>query len=314
MVERILIRIGDYIFVLRPLILVPVWSFYLLGARRGAATGLTEYDGSFYGLLSLTGIMASAYLINQVFDTESDRYNAKGHYLTQRIFSVRTVVVLALVTLLAAMRAFSLAPDTQRVALVLALILSLTYSLPPIRLCAKPFLDMAANAFGYGGVAYICGYAAFHGDVVMGFWPALPWVMLVAATFLHTTILDIDGDARANKRTTSVAIGTRASALLAMIFAVSGMACAFVLPTSNVDVVARIALTLSVPVFVASYLFKKPGSAFVVQASTLIVTIAAIATAPRFLAVLAPLVIAARFYYRARFGVTYPGPPVGRGA
>ena len=35
MTKRILLRIGDFIFVTRPLILIPAWSFYLLGARAG---------------------------------------------------------------------------------------------------------------------------------------------------------------------------------------------------------------------------------------------------------------------------------------
>jgi hypothetical protein len=36
-------RAGDYLFLLRPMILIPVWTFYLLGAHHGsraASTGL----------------------------------------------------------------------------------------------------------------------------------------------------------------------------------------------------------------------------------------------------------------------------------
>lgn len=310
MIERILLRIGDYVFVLRPLILIPVWSFYLLGLHASGAPA----GPSVYGLLSLTGIMIAAYLINQVFDTDADRLNDKGHYLTTGIFSARTIVLLALVALLAAMQMFRAAPHAQKVPLVLALILSLAYSLPPIRLCSRPFLDLAANAAGYGGVAYVCGYAAAGPDTAAAAWHALPWVLLVGATFLHTTILDAEGDARAHKRTTTVAIGIPASASTALVLAGAGVAAAFLLPNG---VIVRTVLPLSLPVFAYGYVTARrgvPASSLVVQGATTVVTVAAVITEPWFLAVLVPLIIAARLYYRSRFGVSYPGPPSRRDA
>jgi hypothetical protein len=48
-------------------------------------------------------------------------------------------------------------------------------------------------------------------------------------------------------------------------------------------------------------------SSLTVQATTLIVTVAAAVIEPRYLLLVVPIVVASRFYYRQRFGVSYPG-------
>jgi hypothetical protein len=45
-----------------------------------------------------------------------------------------------------------------------------------------------------------------------------------------------------------------------------------------------------------------------VQAATATVTVAAIITWPAYSILLVPIIAAARLYYSARFGITYPGP------
>jgi hypothetical protein len=69
--------------------------------------------------------------------------------------------------------------------------------------------DLAANAVGYGGLAFVLGASSISRETVDAWVGALPWMFLVGATFLHTTVLDVACDGASGKRTTSVAIGDR---------------------------------------------------------------------------------------------------------
>ncbi|MCK5407916.1 MAG: hypothetical protein KAJ37_10690, partial [Candidatus Krumholzibacteria bacterium] len=193
----------------------------------------------------------------------------------------------------------------QRWTLLLALVVSLLYSLPPIRLCARPFLDMLANAVGYGGGAFAIGFGAYQSSAAEAITNTIPYVLLVASTFLHTTILDVEGDKASDKISTTVVIGERRSANLAAFFHLLAILAAF----ATANFIALIITGLSLPA--AIYALKtgtRPASATLIQVNTLVVAAVAIFFWPVFGAILVPLVLLARFYYRRRFGIIYPGP------
>jgi 4-hydroxybenzoate polyprenyltransferase len=322
--KKMLLRLGDYVFVMRPLLLIPAWSFYLLGSaagRRAAGVAASPFlpfsnvaAAFYYGFACLTTVLITAYLLNQVFDQESDRRNRKGHFLTTGIFTVKTVVLMAIVTFLIASYLFRFVADAQRIPLALALVLSLAYSVPPLRLVSRPFVDLLANAVGYGGIAFVTGFAAWSPRVAQAASLAVPYVLLVGATFLHTTILDADGDREAGKKTTSVVIGVGPSAVLACLLSVAGLAPAiFVSLVRYGDKLAPMILTLCAAVFIhAAVTMRRVGpgvaSSNAAQAATVLVTLPALVASPGYAVVLLPVVAAARWYYGARFGITYPGP------
>jgi 4-hydroxybenzoate polyprenyltransferase len=256
-------------------------------------------------LLCLTAVLITAYLLNQIFDRESDERNNKCFYLSRGIFRVRTLVFMSLFFFLAASYAYHRTGEPQRIPLFLALALALLYSLPPVRLCSRPFLDMIANAVGYGGVAFVLGFRALNSSGTDAVWLCVPYVLLVAATFLHTTILDIDGDRAASKISTSVLIGVDGSIVLAAVI----HATAFILAILTGRPMAIIVTGGSLPFTVYS-IFKRTGrvSAFLIQANTLIVTVAAAVLWPVYLGALVPLILLSRFYHKKRFGIPYPGP------
>jgi 4-hydroxybenzoate polyprenyltransferase len=317
MTKNILLRIGDYVFVLRPLILIPAWSFFLLGAAAGSDRSLIT--GTRWslpdGFACLSAIMITAYLLNQIFDQESDRRNDKCQYLTRGIFTVRTVVFMATCFFLVASYLFRSTESSQRAPLVFALVLSLTYSLPPLRLVARPFADIVANAVGYGGIAYVIGYGALSPLTIDTVLRAAPYVFLVGATFLYTTILDVDGDRDSEKKTTTVYIGVKRSAELACYLAGAGLVWAFVISLRAYgDWLSAVLLAVAQIIFVLGALRLRRSdrtaevSSNIVQAATVIVTIPAAIAWPAYLLLIVPLAVISRLYYRARFNVDYPGP------
>jgi 4-hydroxybenzoate polyprenyltransferase len=256
-------------------------------------------------LLCLTSILISAYLLNQVFDRESDERNDKCFYLSRGIFQVRTLVILAAVFFLIASLAFQQIGGTQRLPLLLALVLSLLYSLPPVRLCARPFCDLIANAVGYGGVAYIIGFGVYRSSTIDAVIGASPYVFLVASTFLHTTILDVPGDRATGKISTAVFIGENRSAYLAGVLHAFGVIAA----VASANLLALIITAAAAPFTVYALAKRNPAaSALLIQATTLVVTLGAVLFWPLYAVILTPLVILARVYYRRRFGIIYPGP------
>jgi 1,4-dihydroxy-2-naphthoate octaprenyltransferase len=226
---------------------------------------------------------------------------------------------MAMVFFAAASLTFKGTAPAQRLPLAAALVLALVYSLPPIRLCARPLLDLAANAVGYGGVAFLIGHLAFDDSLARGAEQAIPYVLLVGATFLHTTILDVDGDRASGKTTSSVLMGVRASALLALALVVVGMVWALAATLRDYsDVLPVVVLAVALPGFaVGAVALGRRGpadagrrsrvSSNTVQFATLVITVAAAVVEPRYLVLIVPIVVAARHYHRARFGVTYPG-------
>jgi 4-hydroxybenzoate polyprenyltransferase len=304
------------------LILVPAWSFYALGAHSGPepvlATVLAEA-----GLWCLTAVLACAYVLNQIFDRESDAINGKGLHLTLGVFSVRTMTAIAVLCFAAASLLFRRVTVPQQLPLIFAFLLSLIYSLPPIRLCARPYFDLAANAIGYGGLAFVIGATGAGATFAEAWRDGVPWGFMVAATLLHTTMLDVVGDAAAGTRTISVAIGIRASAWVAVLFgfgAAADAAWSFVERGTGAGPVLVAATGFAG--FVAAALWVERGlrrseaerraavaraSSLSVQLMTVLIAVVAVMRDPLLLLLLLPVIVAARAYYRARFGIVYPG-------
>lgn len=305
--------------------MVPAWSFYALGVHLAPVRSRVELFSVVAqpGFWCLTLLLASGYVINQIFDEESDRLNGKGLFLTQGVFGTRAMIGIALACFLASSWVFQRVDEAQRIPLVAALLLVLAYSLPPLRLCARPWLDLAANAIGYGGLAFAIGSAGVSSYPLAAFLAAVPWMILVGATFLHTTILDVDGDIAAGKRTTTVAFGVVRSAWLAT--ALAAVAAAYHArayfkhdgPPVPLAVTALLLVVFAVANAaivraekldpIARSTARARTSAVVVQSVSGVIALWAGLRDPMLLVLFVPLVIAARFYYRARFSIRYPG-------
>lgn len=292
-------RLLDAFFAARPLVLVPAWSFLLLGhaaAEPGAGFPLLRF-------VLLTLVQVGTHLVNQVADFETDRINGKGLFLQQGIFSRQEYRVAAGIAFAGA-AALALWRGEPLVVLGAAGALGLAYSLPPLRLAARPGADVAANAVGYGVLSPLvgCGWDARAPLPLAAAFLAAA-ALAVACVFLHTTLLDLEGDRRTGKRTTGTCLGPRgtriAAALLgsaAAAVAWAGGSAALGLATGGVALLA-LAAAAGAP---------WPRSRALGVSATGLFALATVPGAPAFAPAILLLAVATRRYYGSRFGLRYP--------
>jgi lycopene elongase/hydratase (dihydrobisanhydrobacterioruberin-forming) len=108
-------------------------------------------------------------------------------------------------------------PPEYRIAYTICLVLSLLYSVPPVRLKAVPGADWLINMIGFGSLTPYAAWAATGlrltlpgGLVLLAFCP------LFAALYPLTQIYQFEEDARRGDRTLARSLGVRRSLLVAM--------------------------------------------------------------------------------------------------
>jgi 4-hydroxybenzoate polyprenyltransferase len=299
----------DYLFLLRPIILIPVWTFFLLGAYHGSSAADTPIRvGSFFaGLFSFTALIGAVYIINQIADRESDLVNRKLFFLPHGIISARAAWIEAsLLTLASLTIGYLLVSPLFAFILAVSLALGAAYSLEPVRFKKRPVLDVLSNAAGNGILNTLAGWIA-AGAALSNLITLLPYPLAVASVHLTTTLADIEGDSRLGFRTSGVALGRRWGLIIstALMLAAAGAAAV----TDNRP--AFYASVLSLPMFLIPVRSSRrnaspAGILLPAKTATLIFSITAGFLFPYYIPILALVIGATRLYYRRRFGMSYP--------
>lgn len=149
--------------------------------------------------------------INDANDLPGDLRNPRkaGGPLTSGRLTPRTVRRIAFAAAGAAL-AVSLAVGAVFAAgALLSLVLGWLYSVPPVRLKARPGADVAANALALGALGPLAGWTAVH--ALAGFpWPiSVQGVLVGAALYVPTTLADHEADLASGYRTVAVRLGPR---------------------------------------------------------------------------------------------------------
>ncbi len=291
-------KIFDYFFLIRPAVLIPCWTFILLGHR---------YAGGFYfpvrPFILYSAIMGGVYILNQVFDIESDRRNKKLFLLSGGYISVTSAIIelfglWSLGLLLTINFSWSF-----RWLVIISLLMGILYSLPPIKLKGRPFLDLLSNSLGYGLVSFLVGTtieAPVQYDTVLY---SIPYILAVGGVFINTTIVDIEGDRLAGEVTTTILIGKKSAYLLALILIASSLCSAILVKNYPCLITA----TVSLPFFIMAILKRdKRWTTISFRVPPFILALCAGYFYPVYLVLLLLLIGGMRLYYKKRFGYSYP--------
>lgn len=301
------IAVFDFLFLLRPTLFYPIWTFLLAGYLGGMR--LEKVGSSFIPsiflievLIGLTSLMGSIFVLNQIRDIETDRANNKLFLLANGIVPVKhaywEVVLLAAVGLMIGFFAdFRIGFGF----LVLFLLSGYAYNFPPARWKDRPVMGILTNGAG-GLIIYCLGWITGGGKGIVPL-RVIPYTLAGAAVFLNTTLPDVKGDAETGKITFGVRFGIRTTSLWALILEILTVGFALFFR----DWFLLIPALLVLPLFVQGSM--KPILSNVMRATKFSVLALALMVCfyfPWYLLLVLAVFFLSKWYYRKRFDFDYP--------
>lgn len=306
----------DYVFLMRPTSLLPLWTFLLAGARAAATA-----DGRrlplvcpprpvLLALVSMTALLAGGFILNQIRDAPADRLNRKCFLIAEGIVSARAAWIELAILWAIASAAAALLPGRFLLVLIPSALLAITYSLPPVLAKGRFPLDLVWNGLGFGLLATAAGWTAVAPPTATTLLLGSSYGIAVAGVIASTTIPDIPGDSRLSMRTTGVVIGERATSAVAILL----LAAASVLGGFARDTLGLFGPLLSLPLLIRAHATLERSDR--IAANQVAVALFAIIVGvrlPYLLALFAVTYVGSRAYYGARFGLKYPETGLRRG-
>jgi 4-hydroxybenzoate polyprenyltransferase len=312
-------KIIDYGFLLRPMLIVPVWTISLLGARaaewrvrsanpftidRYPFLPFTNDDLHLLLLLLLATMMAGGiFILNQIYDIESDRRNKKLFLIADGHVAPTEAWGLYFFATFASIVGAFLFNWQLGILFVVGALLGLQYSLPVFNVRENPYKAFRNNILGHGMLAFLFGWVMTQSFNIEGIVKSIPYALAVGAVYLNTTLPDIEGDKAFGKRTYGAEWGVFKSlrtsltlVVLSIIFAIMSADWAFV-----------IASAVSLPFFAAAR-FKQSIKLATLASKTAILLLSLLAAFyyPPYLVLLLLTILASRIYYSSKFSLDYP--------
>jgi 4-hydroxybenzoate polyprenyltransferase len=258
---RVAVRFLDALFLCRPVLLVPVWTFCMFGFVAGlssihgfslkAAWSAPPMTAAWIFVFSLA--VGSVYVFNQIHDRKVDALNEgfalliKGNIPVWHAWTTASALALVSVALPA-----PFLPDLSFFSIA-ALVIGLLYCARPAYFTGRPVIDFLTNATGYGIVSFGVGWYLATGRLGAHFVvSSLPYFLMMCAGSISSTIPDYTGDKTGGKRTTAVLLGTSGAHFLAT----GLLAIAVVLSVAGKDYIAAACSLLSMPLYLLFLFFR----------------------------------------------------------
>ncbi|MEW5923955.1 MAG: UbiA family prenyltransferase [Candidatus Zixiibacteriota bacterium] len=294
-------KVIDFIFAARPMLLMPVWSIYLLAFRLRYPFQAWE-DANTLALVGLTLAAAGAYYINQIFDYESDRINNKIGFLQHEIISRNQMIAAFLSVSLVAVIITLFSSIFAAFIVLLINLLGLAYSAPPLKLKDRPLGGLLTNAGGFGVLVPLVAMSDLDADIHLVY-IIIYFSLIVAAGYLLTIIPDRKGDTVTGKTTLAAELSNRRIISIGLIMLICSLLVAFLIFDFYIIIVSTVSITL----FIIALMAPEENVILVAcKLPILLVVIVAGIHYPAFLVFILVLIVLTRLYYRKRFGLIYP--------
>jgi 4-hydroxybenzoate polyprenyltransferase len=292
----------DHLFVIRPVLMPPVWTIVLLGHHRSAALfGESNLPGLV--LLLVTFLVGGVYLLNQIYDVDSDRINKKLFFLAEGYISKRKAIFqTVLLNLISIIPAYLISLELGLL-FTLGFLFGFFYSAPPFSLKGTPFGGLLCNVLAHGNLAFLMGWSMNGNLSRESIVFSLPYMFAVGAVYLNATVPDMEGDNRSGKTTVAVKWGKDVVVVLSFVLVILAIIGSFLIG----DIPFFIASTLVFPFFLFGALTKKKKNIVLsTKLSVLFLSVAAGFFYPWYFVILFLGFLGTRVYYKARFNYDYP--------
>ncbi|MCP4580047.1 MAG: UbiA family prenyltransferase [candidate division Zixibacteria bacterium] len=295
-------KLLDHIFVLRPMLHIPVWTVGILGyfSYGDAESGWLEIP---LMMLIGTGLFGAVFLINQIYDIESDRINDKVFFLPRGLVTPGwTWLMTIMLNVISPILAFYISFGAGVAALIIV-VLGVLYSVPPISMKDRTWPAAVANGLGHGTMVFILGYCMAGGAFFTALIKSIPYFLAVAAVYVGTTLPDIKGDRETGKITISVRFGPRITQSIVLISYLVALSIGYIL-----QAIPFLIASLAVAPFYFWLYYTKTSKAtmLAVKMSVISLSLAASYLYPLYALFLLSLIFATRIYYQHRFNMEYP--------
>ncbi len=261
----------DLIFLIRPVVLIPVWGFCIFGYAQGMAHAGSPLRGlvwtadalkifAWFALFSLS--VGAVHVLNQLADIDVDKENGGMPLLAKGKVSLVSARVSTVVCLLCSVIAPLFVHPILSIFSCCTVALGYFYSFKPVRFSGRVGFDFLANATGYGIIAFGVGWYFSGAPFSLASFTtsAFPYFCLMCAGSISSTIPDINGDKKYGKNTTAVVLGVTKAHSLAFIL----LSLALVFALGKHDIVAVICALSALPFYMLFFVFRRP----LVQEST----------------------------------------------
>ena len=194
------LAILDHLFLLRPMLMPPVWTIGLLGWGQGQRQiGESDWSQLLVPVAIFTLLTGGVYVQNQIYDIDGDRANRKLFLLAEGYISTRAATIQVFVCYIGAVLLGFIHAIWLGVLMCVAMGLGIQYNTPPLRWKDRPFEGLLYNVIVYGVIAFSIGWltvASWHSSMLVR---TIPYCFGVGAIYLNTTLPDITGDRLAGK-------------------------------------------------------------------------------------------------------------------
>jgi len=296
------VKIIDFIFASRPMLLLPVWSIYLVVNYHVASGEYADIDYMIV-LTAVTLIVVGGYFLNQVYDKDTDRINNKLGFLQKRMISEREMLSVYLSTSVIGLGLGYFASFRAGLILVIDVLLLLSYSVPPLKLKDRPIGGLLSNAFGYGLLLALIVPGSLRDGNTIRYYLAGYFMLTVSASYLLTIIPDREGDRKAGKRTLAVILTDKLLLAIGSVLLLASSLLAYLCDLPYLAIIGALSATL----YLLSLYFSRPGMIlFTCKFPILLITLLAGYYYPTYLFFIIVVIVFTRLYYKKRFGIKYP--------
>jgi 4-hydroxybenzoate polyprenyltransferase len=301
------IIVFDRIFLLRPTLFYPIWTFFLAGCwggrRFGEIISEVEFSSVFYKtIISLTMIMGGVFILNQIQDIETDKANRKLFILANGFVSIKEAYIESFIFIAGGLiLGFWIGFQFGLKLLVLFLLSGVLYNFRPAIWKNHPFMGLITNGLG-GVIIYSLGWRVCGGVSLL---PerAIAYALAGVAVFLNTTLPDINGDKSTGKITFGVRYGIKKTAIGAFIFEIISLGLALFFK----DWLLFFPAAAVLPFFIWSII--KPNVKVILRTtkfSVLLLAVAVCFSFPLYIVPIFSVYFFSRWYYKKRFNFDYP--------
>ena len=251
-VHKKIVKHFDFLFLLRPTLFFPVWIMLCSGMVTSSMT--TERYNMWFNEFSLitffifagiTLISSSTFIVNQMYDIETDKLNKKLSLFNDKISMREAEKLYKKLFLVGFLFLIPTGFKNLIFGLILFYVWGVLYNMKPYEFKQKAILGDFTNVLA-GIVLFLTGWCVNSNIDVSIIVTSLPYMLCFLAVTILTAIPDIKGDLNINKITLPIKYGKKQSLLLA-VFLVFG---AFILGLKNNDPIISTASLISIPFYI----------------------------------------------------------------